>query len=51
MLAEGTDFTASFAGDPTCSLTLSMQSPETTIGVDQRLIVTFEAQVDVGTLR
>ena len=50
VLAEGTDFTASFAGDPTCSLTLYMQSSDTTIGVDQRLIVTFEAQVDVGTL-
>ena len=50
VLAEGTDFTTSFAGDPTCSLTLSMQSSDTTIGVDQRLIVTFEAQVDVGTL-
>ena len=49
VLAEGADFTTSFAGDPTCSLTLSMQSSDTT-GVDQRLIVTFEAQVDVGTL-
>ncbi len=50
VLAEGTDFTATFVGDPTCSLTLSMQSSGTTIGADQRLIVTFEAQVDVGTV-
>ncbi|RZV37387.1 MAG: DUF11 domain-containing protein, partial [Chromatiales bacterium] len=50
VLAEGTDFTATFAGDPTCSLTLNMQSSDTTIGVNQRLIVTFEAQVDVGTV-
>ncbi len=50
VLTEGTDFTASFVGDPTCSLTLSMLSSDTSIGADQRLIVTFEAQVDVGTL-
>ena len=50
VLVEGTDFAASFAGDPTCVLTLVMQSSDGTIGVDQRLIVTYEAQTDPGSL-
>ncbi len=50
VLAEGTDFTATFAGDPVCLLTLNMLTSDTTIGVDQRLIVTYEAQVDAGSL-
>jgi uncharacterized repeat protein (TIGR01451 family)/fimbrial isopeptide formation D2 family protein len=50
VLAEGADFTATFAGDPTCVLTLNMQSSDTTIGADQRLIVTYEAQTDAGSL-
>ena len=50
VLTEGTDFTAIFAGDPACSLTLDMQTSDTTISVDQRLIVTYEAQVDAGSL-
>ena len=50
VLTEGADFTATFAGDPTCVLTLNMQSSDTTIGADQRLIVTYEAQADAGSL-
>ena len=50
VLVDGTDFTTAFAGDPTCSLTLYMQTSDTTIGADQRLIVTYEAQVDAGSL-
>jgi uncharacterized repeat protein (TIGR01451 family)/fimbrial isopeptide formation D2 family protein len=46
VLVEGTDFTVTFAGDPTCTLTLSMLTSETVIGVDQRLIVTYEAELD-----
>jgi uncharacterized repeat protein (TIGR01451 family) len=50
VLVEGTDFTTTFAGDPTCSLTLNMLSSDATIGTDQRLIVTYDAQVDAGSL-
>jgi uncharacterized repeat protein (TIGR01451 family) len=50
VLVEGTDFTATFAGDPTCSLTLNMLTSDATIAADQRLIVTYEAEVDAGSL-
>ena len=50
VLVEGTDFTATFAGDPICVMTLQMLTSDTTIGVDQRLIVTYEAQTDTGSL-
>jgi fimbrial isopeptide formation D2 family protein/uncharacterized repeat protein (TIGR01451 family) len=49
-LVEGTDFTATFAGDPTCTLTLSMLTSEALIGVDQRLIVTYEAELDTDSV-
>ncbi len=50
VLVQGTDFTATWAGDPACVLTLNMLSADATVGVDQRLIVTYEAQVDAGSL-
>ncbi len=49
-LVEGTDFTATFAGDPTCTLTLAMLTGDTAIGAGQRLIVTYEAEVDAGSI-
>jgi uncharacterized repeat protein (TIGR01451 family)/fimbrial isopeptide formation D2 family protein len=49
VLVDGTDFTSTFAGVPTCLLTLQMLSGDATIGVDQRLIVTYEAQTDAGS--
>jgi uncharacterized repeat protein (TIGR01451 family)/fimbrial isopeptide formation D2 family protein len=50
VLVEGTDFTATWAGDPTCVLTLNFLTSDTTVGADQRLIVTYEAQADAGSL-
>ena len=50
VLVEGVDFTASFAGDPTCVMTLVMQSSNATIGVDQRLVVSYEARTDAGSI-
>jgi uncharacterized repeat protein (TIGR01451 family)/fimbrial isopeptide formation D2 family protein len=50
VLAEGTDFTVTFDGDPICVVTLNMLTGNTTIGADQRLIVTYEAQADAGSL-
>ncbi len=48
-LIEGTDFSATFAGEPTCTLTLVMLTTDTTIGVNQRLIITYEAEADAGS--
>ena len=49
-LVDGTDYTATFNGDPTCSLTLAFLTPESAIGVDQRLIVSYDTTLDVGSL-
>ena len=48
-LVEGTDFTATFAADPACLLTLDFVTPETVIGADQRLIVSYDATLDPGS--
>src|SRR5262245_1326840 len=48
-LVAGTDFTVTFSGDPTCSFTLAIASAAGTIGADQRLIVTYQAQLDADT--
>ena len=48
-LIEGTDFSATFAGEPTCTLTLVMLTTDTTIGVNERLIITYEAEADAGS--
>jgi uncharacterized repeat protein (TIGR01451 family) len=48
-LAAGTDFSAAFAGAPTCTLTLTILSPAGTIAPDQRLIVTYGARIDADT--
>ena len=50
VFVEGTDFTATFLGDPTCTMTLSMLTSETEIGADQRLIVNYEAELDAGSI-
>ena len=48
-LVQGTDFTALFAGDPTCELALTMLSAAAVVGPDQRLIVTYETQLDADS--
>ncbi len=48
-LVAGTDFTVTFQGAPNCLLTLAMLTPATVIGADQRLIVTYEAQLDANS--
>jgi len=50
VLASGTDYTMVFNGDPACTLTLQMLTPAASIGVDQRLIVSYEASLDADTL-
>src|SRR5882757_4073680 len=48
-LAAGTDYTVSYAGAPTCTLTLNMLSAAAAIGPTQRLIVTYQTQLDANT--
>jgi uncharacterized repeat protein (TIGR01451 family) len=48
-LAAGTDYTVTYAGAPTCTLTLNMLSAAAVIGSTQRLIVTYQTQLDANT--
>ena len=48
-LVQGTDYITSFAGDPACTLTITMQSPAAAIPADNRLIITYEAEIDADT--
>jgi uncharacterized repeat protein (TIGR01451 family) len=48
-LVPGTDFSVSFAGAPTCQLTLTMLTAAGTIGPTQRLIVTYRTQLDANS--
>ena len=48
-LTAGTDYTVSYAGTPTCTLTLNMLSAAAAIGLSQRLIITYQTQLDANT--
>ncbi len=48
-LTAGTDYTLSYAGAPACRLTLNMLSAAAVIGPTQRLIVTYQTQLDANT--
>ena len=48
-LVGGADFTVSFAGAPSCTLTISLQGSAAVIAPTQRLIVTYSASIDPGT--
>jgi len=48
-LAVGTDYTVNYAGAPTCTLTLNMLSAAAVISPTQRLIVTYQTQLDAST--
>jgi len=48
-LKAGTDYTLSYAGAPACTLTLNMLSAAAVIGPTQRLIVTYQTQLDAIT--
>jgi uncharacterized repeat protein (TIGR01451 family)/fimbrial isopeptide formation D2 family protein len=49
VLVDGTDYTATFDGDPNCTLTLQFLTPGTVIDVDQRLIVNYDTVLDLGS--
>jgi len=48
-LTAGTDYTVSFAGAPACTLTLNLLSAAAVISPTQRLIVTYQTQLDANT--
>jgi large repetitive protein len=48
-LTAGTDYTLSYAGAPTCTLTLNLLSAAAVISPTQRLIVTYQTQLDANT--
>jgi len=48
-LAAGTDYTVTYAGAPTCTLTLNLLSAAAVIGPTQRLIVTYQTQLDANS--
>jgi uncharacterized repeat protein (TIGR01451 family) len=48
-LTAGTDYTLNYAGAPACTLTLNMLSAAAVIGPTQRLIVTYQTQLDANT--
>jgi uncharacterized repeat protein (TIGR01451 family)/fimbrial isopeptide formation D2 family protein len=47
VLVDGTDFVSNFAGDPACSLTLTMQTAAASVAPTQRLIITYDAALDL----
>src|SRR6266446_4743912 len=48
-LTAGTDYTLTYLGAPACTLTLNMLSAAAVIGPTQRLIVTYQTQLDANT--
>jgi len=48
-LVPGTDFSITYNGAPACTLTLNMLSAAAVIGSTQRLIVTYQTQLDANT--
>jgi uncharacterized repeat protein (TIGR01451 family) len=48
-LALGTDFVANFSAAPACRLQISLLSPVATIGVNERLLVSYETRLDATT--
>ena len=48
-LKAGTDFSISYAGAPTCKLNLTVRTAAGTIAPNQRLIVTYQTQLDANS--
>jgi uncharacterized repeat protein (TIGR01451 family) len=48
-LVSGTDFSISYIAAPTCKLTLTMLTAAATIGPNQRLILTYQTQLDANS--
>ena len=50
MLTEGVDYVTSFTGAPQCTLTVTMMSANGMLDATNRLIVSYEATLDVDNL-
>jgi uncharacterized repeat protein (TIGR01451 family) len=48
-LVPGTDLSISYSGAPSCQLTLTMLTAAATIGPNQRLIITYQTQLDANS--
>jgi uncharacterized repeat protein (TIGR01451 family) len=48
-LVQGTDFSVSYIGAPTCELTLTVLTAAGTIGPNQHLIITYQTQLDANS--
>jgi uncharacterized repeat protein (TIGR01451 family)/fimbrial isopeptide formation D2 family protein len=48
-LTAGTDFSLSYAGAPTCQLTVTLLSAAAAIGPGERLIIAYQAELDADT--
>jgi uncharacterized repeat protein (TIGR01451 family) len=48
-LVQGSDFSASYSGAPDCRLDLVMLSAAALIGPNERLIVTYQSEIDANT--
>jgi hypothetical protein len=48
-LVQGSDYSLSYAGAPTCELALSMLTPASVIGPGERLIVSYRTRLDPDT--
>ena len=49
LLSEGADFTVAFLGDPDCTVTVTTLSAAAAIGADQRLIISYQALLDLDS--
>ncbi|MDH5628752.1 MAG: isopeptide-forming domain-containing fimbrial protein, partial [Gammaproteobacteria bacterium] len=49
VLVQDTDYQISFLGEPDCSITFTMMSAAAAIGADQRLIISYVAEIDPDT--
>lgn len=50
VLLQGTDYTASFSGAPSCVLTITMQSSTAVLADTDRLIITYDASLDLDNI-
>ena len=49
VLLQGTDYSTSYTGAPTCELSLTMLSSTAVIGASERLIISYQTQLDGDT--
>ena len=50
VLTQGVDYTVSYTGAPTCELSFTTQPSNTVIGPNERLIITYQSQLDLDTI-